>query len=76
MQKGEKAEVLELFPRGKGIISHLRDMGLLPGKVIEILNNQGYGPVLLKVDETRIAIGRGIAMKIFVRRLNNETERA
>jgi ferrous iron transport protein A len=44
------------------------DMGLRIGKKVEILNNGG-GPVLVKVDESRIAVARGIAMKIMVRRL-------
>lgn len=45
----------------------LEDMGLRVGKSVEILNNRG-GPVLVRVDESRIAIARGMAMKILVRR--------
>jgi ferrous iron transport protein A len=41
-------------------------MGLRIGKIVRILNNGG-GAVLLKVDDTRIAIARGLAMKIMVR---------
>ena len=44
------------------------DMGLRVGKWVEMLNNGGGGPVLLKVDESRIAVDRGLAMKIMVRR--------
>jgi ferrous iron transport protein A len=35
--------------------------------MVEMLNNEGRGPILLKVDESRIAIGRGMAMKIMVK---------
>ncbi|MDD2319681.1 MAG: FeoA family protein [Geobacteraceae bacterium] len=45
----------------------VEDMGLRIGKNVEILNNGG-GPVLVRVDESRIAVARGIAMKIMVRR--------
>jgi len=45
----------------------VEDMGLRIGKKVEILNNGG-GPVLVRVDESRIAVARGIAMKIMVRR--------
>lgn len=45
----------------------LEDMGLRVGKNVEMLTNGG-GPVLLRVDESRIAIARGMAMKILVRR--------
>jgi len=42
------------------------DMGLRIGKRVEMLNN-GNGPILVKVDESRIAVDRGTAMKIMVR---------
>ena len=51
-------------------ICHAEDMGLRIGKVVEMLNNRGTGPILLKVDESRIAISRGIAMKIMARRID------
>jgi ferrous iron transport protein A len=41
-------------------------MGLRVGKSVEMLNNGG-GPVLVKVDESRIAVDRGMAMKIMVK---------
>jgi ferrous iron transport protein A len=44
----------------------LEDMGLRAGKVVEMLSS-GV-PVLLRIDESRIAIDRGMAMKIMVRR--------
>ncbi len=47
---------------------HLVNMGLRPGKQIEMITNSGTGPLVLKVDESRIALGRGAAMKIYVRR--------
>ena len=43
------------------------DMGLRVGNRVEMLSNGG-GPVLVKVDESRIAVARGIAMRIVVRR--------
>lgn len=45
----------------------VEDMGLRVGKRVEMLST-GTGPVLVKVDESRIAVGRGLAMKIVVRR--------
>lgn len=47
----------------------VEDMGLRVGKVVEVLSNEGRGPLLLKIDESRIAMGRGMAMKIMVRRI-------
>ena len=48
--------------------NHIEDMGIRAGKEVQMLRNAGRGPLLLKVDETRIAMGRGMAMRILVRR--------
>lgn len=48
---------------------HLMNMGLRPGKQVEMLTNRGAGPLVLRVDECRIAVARGAAMKIYVRRI-------
>lgn len=73
---GEKAEILEIREKkglssgnGKGHVTQAENMGLRVGNTIEMLNNGGRGPLLVKVDESRIAIGREMAMKIMVRRM-------
>jgi Fe2+ transport system protein FeoA len=48
---------------------HLENMGLRPGKQVEMITNSGTGPLVLRVDECRIAMGRGAAMKFYVRRI-------
>jgi ferrous iron transport protein A len=48
----------------------IEEMGLRAGKLVEMLNNDGRGALLVKIDETRIAIGRGMAMKVMVRRMD------
>ena len=75
LSRGDKAEIVEIKGQmgcchgsSKNQLSHVEDMGLRIGKIIEMLNNEGRGPILLKVDESRIAIGRGMAMKIMARR--------
>jgi ferrous iron transport protein A len=45
----------------------IEDLGLRVGKSVEMLTNGG-GPILLKVDESRLAVARGLAMKIMVRK--------
>lgn len=47
--------------------NRIEEMGLRTGKIVEMLN-RGAGPMLLRIDESRIAISRGMAMKIMVRR--------
>lgn len=43
----------------------IEDMGLRVGKTVQMLNNGS--PILLKVDESRIAVARSMAMKIFIK---------
>ena len=47
--------------------NRIEEMGLRTGKVVEMLSN-GSGPLLLRIDESRIALSRGMAMQIKVRR--------
>jgi ferrous iron transport protein A len=69
---GETGEIVAV--RGAGAATgyvgdcRVEDLGLRVGKQVEMLANGGSGPLLLKVDESRLAIGRGMAMKILVRR--------
>jgi ferrous iron transport protein A len=76
LSKGEQAEIIEIKGQkdcghgsSKNHLCYAEDMGLRVGKVIEMLNNEGRGPILLKVDESRIAISRGMAMKIMVMKI-------
>lgn len=45
----------------------LEKTGIRPGKIIEMISNYGVGPIIIKIDEAKIAIGRGMATKILVK---------
>lgn len=47
--------------------SRLAAMGLVPGVRIRVIRQNGRGPVLIGVHGTRLALGRGMAERIFVR---------
>ena len=46
--------------------SRLASMGLRAGDRVEIINNPGGGRVILGLENTRLAIGRGMAKRIMV----------
>ena len=52
---------------GRGIRSKLFNLGLTPGIRIKIIAKNGWGPIVLKVRDGKIAIGRGMAEKILVK---------
>jgi ferrous iron transport protein A len=71
---GEKAEILAIKGESHGCRRctcqcRLESLGLREGKTVEVLNNPGHGPLLVKVDESRLALGRGVVMKVSVRRM-------
>ena len=54
---------------GRGLQRKLADMGLTPGVQIRVINSGMPGPVLIEVRGTRLALGRGIALKIVVKEI-------
>jgi ferrous iron transport protein A len=63
---GESGEIVATNAVDALCATRAEDMGLRVGKRVEMLSN-GSGPVLVKVDESRIAVDRGVAMRIKVR---------
>jgi len=66
MREGEEG-VVESVSGGERLASRLASMGLLPGIRVKVLRNKG-GSVILLASETRVALGRGEASTISVRR--------
>ena len=65
---GEQAEIMSIRRNPERACDcRTEDMGLRVGKTVEMLTNSG-GAVLLKVDESRVAIDRRVTMTILVRR--------
>jgi DtxR family Mn-dependent transcriptional regulator len=67
LSPGRKA-IVAFIRGGKNVVKRLADMGLTNGTEIETLNSAPFGgPVKIAVRGSEVAIGRGIALKIFVR---------
>ncbi len=65
---GEKAQLVDVYG-GRGIRMRLASMGLNPGVEVQMVQNAMPGPVILGALETRLALGRGMAQKIMVRKI-------
>jgi len=66
LERGKKARV-RFIRGGRNAVRRLRDMGLVPDMVIRVLRQSPFGgPVELEVCMTKLAIGRRIAMKVYV----------
>lgn len=65
-QEGELGIVQE-FMGGAGAQLRLATIGLRKGDEVEVITNSGAGQLVVAVNGTRLALGRGIAKKIMVK---------
>jgi ferrous iron transport protein A len=72
MRAGERGVVVELAA-GRGMLSRMASLGFTPGVTVTVLQNHGRGPLIALVRDARIALGRGEAGRIHVRRNSKTT---
>jgi len=65
LPQGSSGRVVRIIG-GRGIIRRLVEIGFTPGENVKILHSDFSGPILVSVKGSRVALGRGIAMKIIV----------
>jgi len=56
---------------GRNFVSRLAALGFTPGAPVTVVQNLGYGPLIVLVRDCRIALGRGEAAKVLVQREGN-----
>ncbi len=85
LKEGEQGEVVEISRKQtchrnhghKGNCnghSRISELGIRVGKTVKVLQNRKRGALLVKVDESRIAIGRGMAEKILIKKPKKKTK--
>lgn len=65
LRPGQTACVDRVLAAGNGMAGQLRAMGIVPGVRVTVLNAQS-GPLILRVGESRYAVGRGMAQRMMV----------
>lgn len=65
LEPGQRA-VVTAISGGHGMRRRLASMGLTTGTEVVAMISRGQGPVVVAVRQTRLALGRGIASRIFV----------
>ena len=63
--EGQKVKI-KYVEGGHTFRQRIYDMGMYVDSEVEILNNPKYGPLILNVKGSKLAIGRGAAKKIYV----------
>ncbi len=67
LRTGEVGIVASLVG-GHNLRSRMLTLGLTPGAEVIVLQNYGHGPMMVRVRDARVALGRGEAEKVLVRR--------
>lgn len=67
LKTGERAYFQEIHAQ-KGVASRLSSLGFTPGVELEMTQNFGFGPLVVSLRGTKVALGRQEAKKTLVRR--------
>ncbi len=67
LTRDQEGAVVELRG-GSSLVSRLATLGFTPGARLTMVQNYGHGPLIVRVRDTRIALGRGEAAKIVIQR--------
>jgi ferrous iron transport protein A len=65
LQTGRDAVVKD-FNGGQSLGQRLTEMGLFRGTRVRVVKNDMGGPLIISIGEGRLAIGRGMALRIMV----------
>lgn len=65
LKPNEKGKVVKLSG-GKKFFEKMNSLGIYNGVVIEVISKFNNGPVIIKIGDSRLAIGHNMAQKIFV----------
>lgn len=68
LKEGEDVEIISILG-GQMITKRLADLGLTPGTKIKVLRKAPFfGPIEIEVRGSELALGRGMASKILVKK--------
>jgi len=65
LSENKQATVVEVVG-GRDLVRRLYELGFTPGTKVRVISSSSPGPVLVDVKGARIALGRGVTMKIIV----------
>jgi len=69
VQSGKEV-ILQDIDWGMRLRKKLEDMGLTPGVKFKVVSGKEFGPCIIEVRGTRLALGRNIVSKIQVNEVN------
>ena len=68
LKNGDVFKIVGFDESCKNFKNRLIDMGIHKGQIGQVLNKSFFGPIEVDLDGRRVAIGRGMSKKIFVKK--------
>ena len=68
LKKDEVFKIMDFDNSCGNFKERLRDLGIHKSQIGQILNKSFFGPIEIDIDGRKIAIGRGMCKKIFVKK--------
>ena len=65
LPENKQATVVEVVG-GRGLVRRLYELGFTPKTKVRVVSSSSPGPVLVDIRGARVALGRGVTMKIIV----------
>jgi len=69
LKKGSRG-IVHHFSGGQNLNNRLLVLGFTKGAEVIVQQNSGFGPVIVLIRDSRIALGRGEASKVLVKEMN------
>jgi len=64
LKEGDEGIVVDIVG-GRGALTKLLALGIVPGKRVKVLGNRG-GAMLISINGSKFVVGRGLALKVIV----------
>jgi ferrous iron transport protein A len=66
LREGDEATIISVFG-GMAASKRLADLGLTPGTILKVIKKAPlFGPIVVRARGSRLILGRGLALKVFV----------
>ena len=70
LKKGDVFKIVDFDESCGNFKNRLIDLGIHKGQMGQILNKSFFGPIEIDIDGKKIAIGRGMSKKIYVKKFD------
>jgi len=68
LKKGDVFKIVDFDESCGNFKNRMRDLSIHKGQLGQIINKSLFGPIEIDIDGRKVAIGRGMSRKIYVKR--------